>query len=66
MHRTVELLILVCKHEIYRSNDYLSHSLFLGAALMNIVGVYKEIQDQHMNIVSRGGWGKIDPPKQLL
>lgn len=25
--------------------------LIAGAALMNIVGVYKEIQDQHMNIV---------------
>lgn len=25
--------------------------LFAGSALMNIVGVYKEIQDQHMNIV---------------
>lgn len=24
----------------------------LGSALMSIVGVYKEIQDQHMNIVS--------------
>lgn len=24
---------------------------FSGSALMNIVGVYKEIQDQHMNIV---------------
>lgn len=23
-----------------------------GSALMSIVGVYKEIQDQHMNIVS--------------
>lgn len=25
--------------------------LISGSALMNIVGVYKEIQDQHMNIV---------------
>lgn len=25
---------------------------FAGSALMNIVGVYKDIQDQHMNIVS--------------
>lgn len=24
----------------------------IGSALMSIVGVYKEIQDQHMNIVS--------------
>lgn len=27
------------------------HLIFSGSALMNIVGVYKEIQDQHMNIV---------------
>lgn len=26
--------------------------LISGSALMNIVGVYKDIQDQHMNIVS--------------
>lgn len=27
-------------------------SISIGSALMNIVGVYKDIQDQHMNIVS--------------
>lgn len=27
--------------------------LGIGSALMSIVGVYKEIQDQHMNIVSK-------------
>lgn len=31
---------------------------FTGSALMSIVGVYKEIQDQHMNIVSMMRWKK--------
>lgn len=35
----------------YFFHNFLVVVLFTGSALMNIVGVYKEIQDQHMNIV---------------
>lgn len=42
----------------YRNDVLLNEMVFIGflvgtgSALMSIVGVYKEIQDQHMNIVS--------------
>lgn len=43
-----------CKRTNFNTNvcNYLfGYCLVAGAALLNIVGVYKDIQDQHMNIV---------------